>query len=120
MNINPLVEKAFKDFTVDGEKIPIFFMHYDGKSAKYLTYYQWSETPTLFTDNSNQNEAAYGTIDVWSSGNYKNIVEATKETLKQNNFTWTDTASEMYESDTGYYHIPINFYINSFDISSST
>ena len=110
MNINLLIEKAFESFEVDGEKVPIFFMHYDGKASKYLTYYQWSELPKNFADNENQNEICYATIDVWSQENYKNIVEKVKKKLKVNGFTWTDTGAEIYENDTKFYHVPINFY----------
>lgn len=30
--------------------------------------------------------------------------------MKQSGFIWEDTAPEQYESDTGYYHVPVNFY----------
>ena len=110
MNINPLVETAFQNFEVDGEKIPIFFMFYEGKAKKYLTYYNWTEEARNFADNDNHAEVCYATIDVWSSGNCKNIVEAVKQKLKENNFTWIDNGAELFEADTGYYHVPVNFY----------
>jgi hypothetical protein len=111
MNINPKIEEAFKDFTVGGEVIPIFFTHYEGKAEKYLTYYTWAEQAKNFADNSSRAVVCFGTIDVWSSKNYKDIVEAAVQTLELNNFTWTDNGAELFEPDSGYYHVPINFYI---------
>ena len=56
----------------------------------------------------------YATIydfDVYSTGNYKNIVESVKNKLTQNNFLWEPTRSsgDLYDADTGYYHITLNF-----------
>ena len=33
------------------------------------------------------------------------------EKLKENGFTQTDNVDEIYEPDTGYFHVPINFYV---------
>jgi len=111
VNINPKIEATFKDFTVDGEKISIAYQNYTGKATKYLTYYTWSELPKQFYDDFHSSEICYATIDLWSKGNFKNIVEKIKTTLFQNGFTWTDNASETFEQDTGYFHVPINFFI---------
>ncbi|GMO34272.1 MAG: hypothetical protein Pg6B_04660 [Candidatus Azobacteroides pseudotrichonymphae] len=113
MNINPKIEQIFKDFEVDGKQIPIFFMNYSGKSDIYLTYYTWIEKPLAFSDDEYQEEISHITIDVWSKTNYKQIAEAVKQKLKNNNFMWTNNGPESYESDTKYYHLPMNFYIDS-------
>ena len=52
---------------------------------------------------------AYGTIDIFSKGNFKGILKEVKKILKANNFTWTDNGSETFERETGYYHVPVNF-----------
>jgi hypothetical protein len=113
ININPILELAFRDFEVDGVKIPISFMKYTGKADSFLTYYTWSEVPEIFADDVNHAEAVFSTIDVFSKKNYKKIVEEVKKTLYQNGFTWTDNGSEMYEEDTKFYHVPMNFYCDS-------
>lgn len=109
MNINPIIEKAFENFTVDNQKIPISFMNYTGKSGNYLTYYTWLEQPQNFSDDDYHAELSYGTIDVFSKNNFKNIVKKVKQTLKNSGFTWTDNGPETFEDDTKYYHIPVNF-----------
>ena len=35
--------------------------------------------------------------------------EALLTKLKENGFTWTDNGPEIYEQDTGYYHVLVNF-----------
>lgn len=110
MNINPIIEETLKDFEVDGEKIPVHFLRFTGQAQTYLTYYTWREVPDNFADDEHKNEISYLTVDVFSKKNFKGIVKKLKKIMKQNGFTWEDTAPEQYESDTGYFHVPVNFY----------
>lgn len=110
MNINPTIETAFSDFMVDGKAIPIAFLSYTGDDDVYLTYYTWQERSENFFDDEYHTEIAYGTIDIFSKQNFKNILRKVKKILKENNFTWTDNGPETYERDTGYYHVPVNFF----------
>ena len=111
MNINPLIESAFKDFTVNKKLVPIAFLSYTGKSETYLTYYTWYEQPDDFHDDDYHAEISYGTIDIFSKRNFKDILKKVKGKLKENGFTWTDNGPEEFEKETGYYHIPVNFYL---------
>lgn len=111
MNINPILERIFKDFEVDGKNIPIAFLNYTGKSDTYLIYYTWFDKPEDFYDDEHHTEVAYGTIDIFSKGNFKNILRQVKNKLKQNGFTWTDNGPETFEHETGYYHVPVNFFM---------
>ena len=110
MNINPLIEMAFKDFKVDNKTIPITFMRHIGKSDSYLTYYTWQTSPKSFADDVPHMETVYTTIDIWSRGNFKKIVEEVKKVMARNGFTWTDNGPEDFDRETGFYHVPINFY----------
>ena len=94
---------------MNGKVIQISFLNYTGNSYVYLTYYTWLEKPENFYDNENHSEIAYGTIDIFSKINFKDILESVKIKLKENGFTWTDNGPETYEQDTGYYHVPVNF-----------
>ncbi len=110
ININPIIEEAFSDFKVGKSRVPIAFLSYAGKSDTYLTYYTWYEEPETFYDDEYHAEISYGTIDIFSKGNFKNILKKAKQKLKENGFVWTDNGSEEFEKETGYYHIPVNFY----------
>lgn len=95
---------------MDGVKIPVHFLRFTGESETYLTYYTWYEKPDNFADDEYKNEIVYLTIDIFSKKNFKGIVRKLKNIMNQNGFIWEDSAPEQYESDTGYYHIPVNFY----------
>lgn len=105
-----MIETAFENLVIDSKKIPISFLNYKGKSDTYLTYYTWFDEPDNFYDDEHHREIAYGTIDIFSKKNFKAILKQVKNRLKQNGFTWTDNGPEDYEIETGYYHVPVNFY----------
>ncbi|GMB10682.1 MAG: hypothetical protein NkDv07_0602 [Candidatus Improbicoccus devescovinae] len=111
MNINPIIELVFKDFELDGIQIPVSFLFYTGKSDSYLTYYTYHEEPSLYSCDSNEAEIASVTIDIFSRNNFKILVETVKQKMKNGGFTWQNNASETYEPDTKYFHVPINFTI---------
>ena len=113
INVNPLIEEIFSNFTVSGKVIPISFLNYTGTSNVYLTYYTWFDKPENFYDDENHAEIAFSTIDIYSKRNFKNILELVKTKLKENGFIWTDNGPETYEEDTGYYHVPVNFCADS-------
>ena len=87
----------------------VAFLNYSGESDTYLTYYTWLDEPDNFYDDEHHAEIAYGTIDIFSKGNFKDILKGVKNKLKENGFTWTDNGPENFEKDTGYYHVPVNF-----------
>lgn len=74
-----------------------------------MTYYTRKEVPEDFSDDENNTEITYGTIDIFSKENFKSIIKDVKKILKDNDFLVTDVASEMYEEDTKYYYVPVNF-----------
>ena len=111
ININPIIELAFSDFEVKKERIPIAFLSYTGNADTYLTYYTWQEQPDNFFDDEYHSEIAYGTIDIFSKRNFKGVLKEVKKVLKKNDFTWTDNGPETFDRETGYYHIPVNFYL---------
>lgn len=105
-----MIETIFKDFTVDKNRIPIAFLNYTGKANTYLTYYTWHEKSENFYDDDYHAEIVYGTIDIFSKGNFKNILKQVKNKLKQDDITWTDNGPEDFDKETGFYHVPVNFY----------
>ena len=57
--------------------------------------------------------ADYYDFDIYSKGDYTNIVKSVKALLKANDFVWqpSRTSPDMYETDTGYYHKTLCFAI---------
>lgn len=111
--MNNLIEKTLSDFMVNGEKIPVNFLRYNGRSETYITYTMTDADSVLHGDDELLNYVEYYDFDIYSKGNYKPIIKALKGLLKAVGFMWEpDRSSEdMYENDTKYYHKTLCFSI---------
>ena len=112
-NPNTLIEQVFANFSVNGVKIPVAFLRYNGKSTTYVTYQQVFSNDPFSGDDELLDYMDFYDFDIYSKGNYIPIVEAIKTTLKGNGFRWqpTNSSGDMYEDDTGYYHKTLCFSI---------
>ena len=111
--MNSLIETIFTDFQVDGVSIPVSFLRYNGKSITYVTYMHYDSANSFSGDDELLGYVDYYDFDIYSKGNYLNIVESIKQLLKQNGFMFqpSRTSPDMYEDDTGYYHKTLSFAI---------
>lgn len=111
--MNELIKKIFTDFEVDGVKIPVKWLKYQGKSESYVIYQQVDIDDSLSGDDDLIGYVEYYDFDIYSKSNYTKIIEKLKKLLKENGFVWQPSRSstDMYETDTGYYHKTLNFAI---------
>lgn len=111
--MNELIESIFDGFTVDGVAIPVAFLFYEGHDEPYVTYQQMDADNSLSGDDDLIGYVDYYDFDIYSKGNYTNIIDSVKNLLKQNGFVWQPSRSsgDMFETDTGYYHKTLNFAI---------
>lgn len=111
--MNELIEILFKDFTVDGVKIPVSLLYYEGHGEPYITYMQTDADSSYSGDDELLGYADYYDFDIYSKGDYTSIVKSVKSILKANDFVWqpSRTSPDMYETDTGYYHKTLCFAI---------
>lgn len=109
--MNELIESILNNFTVDGVNIPVSFMYYEGHDEPYIVYMNTDMDNSLSGDDDLIGYVTYYDFDVYSKGNYNNIIESLKEILKQNNFKWQPSRSsaDMYDTETGYYHKTLSF-----------
>lgn len=109
--MNELIQTIFKDFTVDGKRIPVSFMYYNGHGEPFVTYMEWDADNSLSGDDELLGYVVYYDFDVYSKGNYFPIIERVKKLLKENDFVFqpSRTSADMYEPDTGYYHKSLCF-----------
>ena len=109
--MNELIELIFRDFKVNGESIPVIYMHYMGHGEPYVVYMGVYADNVLRADDALLGYADYYDFDVYAQGNYDAIVEQVRKTLEENGFAWRPDRSskDMYETDTGYYHRTLNF-----------
>lgn len=111
--MNELIKSIFNNFTVDGVKIPVKFLKYEGHDEPYVTFMQQDADNSYSGDDELLGYVDYYDFDVYSKGNYTNIIEELKRILKENEFVWQPSRSsqDFYENDTGYYHKTLNFAI---------
>lgn len=109
--MNELIQSIFTDFYVDGVSIPVKFLRYDGKSTTYVTYMETDINNSYSGDNEILGYISYYDFDIYSKGNYFNIVKKIKKIMKDNGFIFqpSRTSQDMYEDDTGYYHKTLCF-----------
>ena len=114
MNINEILERVFKDFQFEGEKIPISPYSYDGEASTYLVYYTYLDQPEGFANDLPIVEGTYGTIDIFTKKDFKELKNIVKRKIvKECGFTWLQDGLEDFEEDTKLYHIPIDFFVES-------
>lgn len=111
--MNELIEEIFADFAVGGVSIPVSFLRYEGHGEPYVTYQQVDADNSLSGDDDLIGYADYYDFDVYSKGNYMQIIESVKAILKANGFVWqlSRSSGDMFETETGYYHKTLNFAI---------
>jgi hypothetical protein len=111
--MNSLIEKIFADFKVDNKNIPVSFLKYNGQETTYITYQSIDNSGTLNADDEILGYIEYYDFDIFSKGNYLNIVREVKKIMKANGFVWQPSMSsgDMFEEDTGYYHKTLCFAI---------
>lgn len=112
--MNKKIKAIFKDFKVDGVKIPVEFLKYDGAEETYITFTGLGEEPATHSDDECDYSTTQFDFDIYTKGNYLNILKAVKRKLKDNNFTWVEDSPDMYENDTGYYHKTTTFEIENY------
>lgn len=111
--MNELIETLLANFTVDDVSIPVAYMYYQGHGEPYIVYMQQDADGSLTADDELQGYVDYYDFDVYAKGNYLNIIKTLKAALKEGGFVWqpSRSSSDMYETDTGYYHKTLNFAI---------
>lgn len=109
--MNSLIEEIFKNFKVGKKKIPVSFLRYEGKADTYITYMETDKENSYSGDDEIIGYVDYYDFDIYSKGNYLDILKELKKILKANGFYWepSQDSQDMYENDTGYYHKTVCF-----------
>lgn len=94
---------------VNNKSIPVEHLRYTGKSKTFVTWTMLPETPSLVADDEPIYSVCQVDIDVFSDGNYLDIIKEIKKIMKNNEWVWLEDSEEMYEDDTELYHRTITF-----------
>ena len=108
--MNAELKTIFGDAIKVGKKsIPTAHLKYKGKETTYVVWTIIGDAPAL----SGDDEPIYGIttvdVDVYSKGNYLSVLKEVKQLMKINEWVWKEDSIEMYEDDTGLYHITASF-----------
>ena len=108
--MNEELKTLFGDgINVNDKIIPIAHLRYSGKAKQFITWQTLGETPILSANDEQLFSVGSVDIDVFSDGNYLDIVKAIKLLMKNNEWIWTGDSPEMYEDDTELYHLTSTF-----------
>lgn len=107
--MNEEIKTIFNDFKVKGKSIPVEHLRYKGKSTIFVTWTILSDRPSLSGNDETLYSVVQVDIDIYSDGNYLDIMDEVKKIMKNNNWLWVEDSEEMYEEDTELYHRTITF-----------
>lgn len=107
--MNKELKTIFEDFKVKNKSIPVEHLRYKGKSKTFATWTILNEVPMFNADDEILFSKVEVDIDIYSDGNYLDIMDEIKKIMKNNHWLWIEDSSEMYEEDTELYHRTITF-----------
>ena len=91
---------------LSGLGVPVSFMFYEGDADTYITYMQLDKDNTLAGDDEILGCVQYYDFDVYSKGNYLNVISTLIDTLTAAGWTYNPSrdSPDLYERDTKYFH----------------
>lgn len=90
-------------------EIPVVFREYKGSSTNYVVYYSLGAKPYFCAEDEIQNLVYTYEFNVYSKGNYIDILNKVKKIMKDNDYQWCGDGEDLYETDTKYHHIVVTF-----------
>lgn len=109
--MNEEILNIFKDFEVDGVRIPVSLIRYEGHGEPYVVFTREDDANAYSADDSLQGWVTYYDFNIYSKSNYLTISQAVRDKLEAAGWTWQPSRSNFdnFEQDTGYYHVTLNF-----------
>ncbi|MEH7157473.1 tail completion protein gp17 [Neobacillus drentensis] len=87
---------------------PTSFLTYSGSVFPHITFFEFNQQAALNADDSEEMTSYSIQVDIWSLGDYTNLVDQVKTSLKAIGFRRTNE-TEFYENDTKIYHKVLRF-----------
>ena len=108
--MNKEIKSIFgESLSLSGEKVPVAHLRYTGSSKKFVTWTMLDELPALTANDEVLCSICSIDVDIFSEGNYLDIIKEIKRKMKDNEWVWTGDSPEMYEEDTKLYHRTCSF-----------
>ena len=108
--MNEELKNIFGDaITVGNKSVPTAHLKYKGKETTFVVWTITGNRPALSGNDEQLCGICSVDVDVYSKGNYLSVLAEIKNLMKINEWIWTEDSPEMYEDDTGLYHITASF-----------
>ena len=107
--MHEIITNIISQLTVGGEHIPSAPLRFRGQAERFVTWQMTSDSPELSADDECIVSIVDLDVDVYSSAEYLDILDAVKTLFTSAGWVWSGTGPEMYEEDTGLYHRTISF-----------
>ncbi|MBU3216649.1 hypothetical protein [Clostridium estertheticum] len=104
ININDFIEETLKTIN-----IPIRFQIYDEDETTYITYLQYLGQNEKFSEDVEEIKGHYVQINVFSLGDYTDIVTQVELLMKDADFKKTNE-TDLYEEKTHYFHKGLRYF----------
>lgn len=88
--------------------VPVAFMNYNKSADTYIVFMEYNQAPFLSADDQEQYTKHFFQVDVFSNGNYLQLVKDVKRLMKEAGFRRM-YESETYDSDMKKYRKIIRF-----------
>jgi len=106
MSINKEVLSALA-----GVGVPVTFHTYSGKADPYITFFTYLEKSEQHADDAEIITGHYVQLDIWTKGDYIELVKAVHDRMKQAGFRKINFY-DLYEKDTTVYHKVMRYVID--------
>ena len=93
--------------TLEGLGVPVERLQMQEEPERFITYRLLLAGGTQFADDENEAEEYTYRIDIYAKSDYIGLLINLKTALRAAGFYGTTVDPEMYERDTGYYHVPV-------------
>lgn len=108
--MNEDIEKIFQGkITINKKNIPVVFKKYSGHATDYVVWFNDGNVPGFNADDKIIYTINSVEFNIYTKGNYIDIVQKLKDILETNDYFWTGDNEDLYEEDTQYHHFVMTF-----------
>lgn len=108
--MNEELKQIFGDaIAVKEISVPCAHLRYNGNARTFVVWSIIGNSGELYADDELLYSAVTIDVNVYSEGNYIDVVAEIKKIMKTHDWIWVEDSAEMYEEDTALYHKTITF-----------
>lgn len=87
--------------------VPVERLRFKGKADTFITFQIVLGQETGYADDDSTGTEYTYRVDIFSKNDYIYLLRRTKQALKEAGFYGITVDPEVFENETGYYHVPV-------------